>query len=158
MDHDFQRKTGRSALAASFSSFDQMPLISRPTRTRNTRDARSLLGEEVTEKTLARPQPNARSFLEIEAQEETGITPKSGTEDTEEDWGFEQITDEEPVAPDVKTESGEPQADIEQLTNGLLFVPVVKTEPGEPQPAAVADAAPAQPAVVNPAVQAVIQS
>ena len=91
VDHDFQRKTGRSALAASFSSFDQMPLISRPTRTRNTRDARSLLGEEVTEKTRARPQPDARSFLEIEAQEETGITPKSGTEETEEDWGFGSV-------------------------------------------------------------------
>jgi hypothetical protein len=88
-----------------------MPLRSRPTRARDTPDARSLLEEEVTEETRARPLFDARTFLEIEAQEETGITPKSGTEDTEEDWGFEQITDEEPVAPDVKTESGEPQAD-----------------------------------------------
>ena len=155
MDHDFQRKTGRSALPASFSSFDQMPLISRPTRARNTRDARSLLEEEVTEETRARPLFDARTFLEIEAQEETGMTPKSGTEETEEDWGFEQITNEEPVATDVKTESGEPQPDIEQLTNGP-FVPVVKTEPGEPHPAAVADAAPAELAVVSPDVQAVI--
>jgi hypothetical protein len=34
--------------------------------------------------------------------------------------------------------------------------PVVKIEPGEPQPAAVGDEAPAQPAVVTPAVQAVM--
>ena len=34
--------------------------------------------------------------------------------------------------------------------------PVVKIEPSEPQPAAVGDEAPAQPAVVTPAVQAVM--
>ncbi len=91
MDHDFQSKTGRSALPASFSSFDQMPLRSRPTRARDTpdaHDARSLLVEEVpvTEETRARPLSDARSFLEFEAQEETGITPKSGTEEAEEAW------------------------------------------------------------------------
>ena len=155
MENDFQSKTGRSALPASFSSFDQMPLRSRPTRARDTPDARSLLEEEVTEETRARPLFDARTFLETEAQEETGITPKSGTEETEEDWGFEQITNEEPVVLDVKTEPGEPQPDIEQLTNGP-FVPVVKTEPGEPHSAAVGDEAPAQPAVVNLATQAVI--
>jgi hypothetical protein len=132
-----------------------MPLRSRPTRARDTPDARSLLEEEVTEETRARPLFDARTFLEIEAQEETGITPKSGTEETEENWGFEQITNEEPVVLDVKTEPGEPQPDIEQLTNGP-FVPVVKTEPGEPHSAAVGDEAPAQPAVVNLATQAVI--
>ena len=74
-----------------------MPLRSGRTRARDTYDDRSLLEEEVTEETRARPLFDARSFLETEAQEETGNTPKSGTEETEEDWGLEQSTNVSPL-------------------------------------------------------------
>ena len=72
----------------------------------------------------------ACALLDDEVTVATGTTPTSEAEDAE-DYLFEEPTNEEPD------------------------VPVVKIEPGEPQPAAVGEA-PAQPAVVRPDVQAVI--